>query len=194
MFSMKESVDPNKKFKICVSGARETSSCGFDSLEIAEKLGQEIAQHDCVLTVGAVTGFPLWVAKGAKEEGGMTIGFSPAANESEHQSVYRLGTSHLDMVVYTGFGLAGCDLLLLRSSDAVIFGCGRIGSIHEFTVAFQEKKPIGILQGSWDTDELLRDILARDIERDHDTIVFDTDPRRLLEQVIHLVKKQREGK
>jgi hypothetical protein len=36
---MKEEISLSQKYKICVSGARETSSCGFDSLEIAEKLG-----------------------------------------------------------------------------------------------------------------------------------------------------------
>ena len=139
-----------------------------------------------------MTGFPLWAAKGAKEERGMTVGFSPAANEREHREAYRLPGEHLDLIVYTGFGLAGCDLLLMRSSDAVIFGCGRIGTIHEFAVAFQERKVIGVLQGTWDTDELLRDILSRDIERSHDSIVFDTDPRRLLEQVLKILREREE--
>ena len=133
-----------------------------------------------------------WAARGAKNAKGMTVGFSPAANLVEHCEVYRLPTDNLDMIVYTGFGYAGSDLLLMRSSDAIIFGCGRIGTIHEFTVAFQDRKPIGILEGDWDTAELLRDIMARDIERPHDNIVFDKDPHRLVEQLIALVKRERE--
>lgn len=175
--------------KICVSGAHETSSFGVSALESAELLGREIAEHGCVTTTLAAPGFPLWAAKGAKDAGGTVVGFSPAANAREHRDIYRLPTEHMDLIVYTGFGFAACDLLLMRSSDAVIFGCGRISTIHEFTVAFQERKPIGILQGPWDTDELLRDILKRDIERNHDSIVFDTDPKRLLEQIIKLAKK-----
>jgi hypothetical protein len=80
----------------------------------------------------------------------------------------------------------------MRSSDAIIFGCGRIGTIHEFTVAFQERKPIGILEGAWDTSDLLKDIMSHDIERPHDNIIFDKDPRRLVERLIALVKKTRE--
>lgn len=178
--------------KICVSGARETSHCGLDALDMAEKMGEIIAGHGCVLTSSAVNGFPMWAARGAKRGGGMTVGFSPASNLEEHVGTYRLPTDNLDMLVYTGFGYAGSDLLLMRSSDAIVFGCGRIGTIHEFTVAFQERKPIGILEGTWDTAELLRDIMARDIERSHDTIVFDKDPNRLIEQVIAMVRRERE--
>lgn len=178
--------------KICVSGARETSHCGIDALDMASQLGAELAGHGCVITTSAVAGFPMWAARGAKNAGGMTVGFSPAASFSEHVETYRLPTDNLDVVVYTGFGYTGSDLLLMRSSDAIVFGCGRIGTIHEFTVAFQERKAIGILEGNWDTVELLKDIMARDIERPHDNIVFDKDPRRLVEQLIAIVKRDRE--
>lgn len=178
--------------KICVSGARETSHCGTDALEMAEKIGQVIANHRCVTTTSAVRGFPMWATRGAKQAGGMTVGFSPASNALEHVETYRLPTDNLDMIVYTGFGYAGSDLLLMRSSDAIIFGCGRIGTVHEFTVAFQERKPIGILEGDWDTSQLLKDIMSRDIERHHDNIVIDKDPNRLVEQLIKIVKQERE--
>ncbi len=179
--------------KVCVSGARETSHCGAGALDMAEKIGTALAQHGCVVTSSAVAGFPMWAARGAKKGGGMTVGFSPAANVVEHVETYRLPTDNLDMIVYTGFGYAGSDLLLMRSSDAIVFGCGRIGTIHEFTVAFQDRKPIGILEGDWDTAELLKDIMARDIERNHDNIVIDKDPIRLVEQLIKLVKKERDN-
>lgn len=177
--------------KICVSGARETSHCGIDSLDMAERLGAEIAQHGCIATSSAVAGFPMWAARGAKKSGGMTVGFSPATNLYEHEHVYRLPTENLDMMVYTGFGYAGSDLLLMRSSDAIVFGCGRIGTIHEFTVAFQERKPIGILEGDWDTAELLKDIMSHDVERTHDNVVIDKDPNRLIERLIKIVKESR---
>ncbi len=189
---MKKNSLVDQPIKICISGARETSHCGVDALDRAEELGGILANHKCVVTTSAVNGFPMWAARGAKRAGGMTVGFSPASNLCEHEETYRLPTENLDMIVYTGFGYAGSDLLLMRSSDAIIFGCGRIGTIHEFTVAFQDRKPIGILEGNWDTVELLRDIMARDIERPHDNIVFDKDPNRLVEQLIAVVKRERE--
>ena len=154
-----------------------------------------IAEHGCTATCGAVTGFPLWVAKGVKKSGGTVIAFSPATNKDEHTETYRMPdpASHFDIVVYTGFGFSGSDLLMTRSSDAVIFGCGRIGTIHEFTLAFAERKIIGILEGPWETDELLKEILRSDISRPHDTIIFDADPHRLVEQVIKRVKEQQKN-
>jgi predicted Rossmann-fold nucleotide-binding protein len=99
-----------------------------------------------------------------------------------------------NLVVYTGFGFTGSDLLMTRSSDAVIFGCGRLGTVHEFTLAFTEGKIIGVLEGDWGTDELIREILRADVTRPHDTIVFDSDPNRLVEQIIKKVKDMKEKK
>jgi uncharacterized protein (TIGR00725 family) len=182
----------NQSIKICVSGARETSHCGIDALSVATKLGAAIVEHGCILTTGAVQGFPLWTAKSAKESGGMTIGFSPAATETEHMHMYRLPTDYQDLIVYTGFGISGCDLLLTRSSDAIVFGCGRVGTVHEFAGAFQEGKVLGILEGDWGTTDLLREIIALDISREHDLIIFDSDPHRLIDRIVKKVNEQRE--
>jgi uncharacterized protein (TIGR00725 family) len=181
---------------ISVSGARESDHCGLDALRMGEKLGEELALHNCTVTCGAVTGFPLWVAKGAKNAGANVIAFSPAVNHQEHMDVYRMPepSEFFNLVVYTGFGFSGSDLLMTRSSDAVIFGCGRIGTIHEFTLAFAEDKIIGILEGAWATDELIREILKANMTRQHETIVFDADPKRLVEQVIKKVKDKKQTK
>ncbi|MCR4274536.1 MAG: hypothetical protein NUW02_00585 [Candidatus Campbellbacteria bacterium] len=176
--------------KICVSGAAETASCGSRAYEVAKELGHEIAANGAVLVTGATTGFPLWAAIGAKEAGGKSIGFSPAASEREHVEAFRLPLDYMDMIVYTGFGYSGRDLILTRSSDAVLFGCGRIGTIHEFTIAFEDNKPIGILEGEWTTDETMKIILERS-NRSHERVIFDTNPKKLVAKVIELVKQDK---
>jgi hypothetical protein len=96
----------------------------------------------------------------------------------------------MDIIVYTGFGYTGRDLLLTRSSDAVIIGPGRIGTIHEFTVAYEDEKPIGILEGDWDTDEVIKNI----IEKSHKVnkkIIFSKDPKDLVVKIIELVRKDK---
>ncbi|MCE9549279.1 hypothetical protein K8Q98_02670 [Candidatus Nomurabacteria bacterium] len=178
----------HRQIKICVSGAAETGHCGLDALDKAKELGREIARQGAVLVTGATTGFPLWAAMGAKEAGGVSIGFSPAASEKEHVEVYKLPLDYLDLVVYTGFGYPGRDLLLTRSADAVICGCGRIGTIHEFTIAFEDNKPIGIFEGPWEMGDQLKEILAKG-NRPNDKIVTGSDPKKLLEDVIALVRK-----
>lgn len=163
----------------------------LDALQDVKSLGKLMAQHDCITLVPTTAGFPRLVAKGAQEAGGQVIGFSPAAHQTEHVEVYNLPTSYMDMIIYSGFGYTGSDLLLSRSSDAVIFGYGGVETIHEFWVAFQENKPIGVLKGEWSTDEVLHDLLKDNPEFDHERVIFDEDPNRLLEQLIKRARSER---
>jgi uncharacterized protein (TIGR00725 family) len=176
--------------KFCVSGAAETGHCGIDAYDKGIALGREIAKQGAVLVEGATTGFPLWSAMGAKAAGGYTIGFSPANSEKEHIEAYNLPVEYLDLIIYTGFGYPGRDLILTRSADAVFFGCGRIGTIHEFTIAFEDRKPIGILEADWETDEIIKSILVAG-HRPNDRIIFDSDPKALVERIIELVNKDK---
>lgn len=179
------------KYRICISGAAETSHCGKEAFPKAIELGKEIIQQGGILIDGATTGFPFWAAKGAKEAGGIVIGFSPAATRKEHIKVYKLPVQYHDLIVYTGFGYSGRNLILTRSSDAVIVGCGRVGTLNEFTIAFEDKKPIGILEGPWETDDLIKEIIARG-HRGHGKIVYSSDPKDLVAQLIQLIEKERE--
>ncbi len=183
-------LDPKKEhlhLKIGISGAAETGHCGIDAYDKGVELGRQIAKHDAIVVTGATTGFPLWVAMGAKEVGGFVIGFSPASSEKEHIETYNLPVEYHDVIVYTGFGYPGRDLIFTRSTDAVLFGCGRIGTIHEFTISFEDHKPIGIFEADWETDEVIKDMLEKG-HRPNDQIIFDGDAAKLVERVIGLVK------
>jgi uncharacterized protein (TIGR00725 family) len=183
---------PHLKIKICVSGAAETSHCGEGALDLALEVGREIARQEAVIVTGATTGFPLWAAKGATEQGGFSLGMSPAATEKEHAESYGLPLDYMDFIVYTGQGYAGRDILLTRTTDAVILGCGRIGTIHEFAVAFEDKKPLGILKGPWMTDEVIKMIIDNAF-RPNDLVVFEDSPKALVEKMIALAKKEKEA-
>ena len=178
----------HQQIKICVSGAAETGHCGVGALEKAKELGREIARQGAVLVTGATTGFPLWAAMGAKEVGGISIGFSPAASEKEHVEVYKLPVDYMDLIVYTGFGYPGRDLLLTRSADAVICGCGRIGTIHEFTIAFEDNKVIGIYEGPWEMGAELEEILVKG-HRPNDRIAKGDDAKKMVNDVLDLIHK-----
>ncbi|MEK7576630.1 MAG: hypothetical protein AAB482_02950 [Patescibacteria group bacterium] len=180
------------KIKFCVSGAAETGHCSADALDKAKELGREIARKGGVLVNGATSGFPYWSAIGAKEEGGFTIGISPAATEKEHAEKYKLPLDYMDMIVYTGFGYAGRNLLLTRSADAVIIGCGRIGTLNEFTDSFEDNKPIGILTGTGGTTDMLKDIIAASNRgSDNAKVVYESDPKILVQKLIDLVMKDK---
>lgn len=176
------------KMKLGVSGAAETGKCGLDALDKAKELGREIIRQGGIIVTGATTGFPLWAAMGAKEVGGISIGLSPASSARDHVEVYRLPLDYMDMIIYTGFGFPGRDLLFTRSCDALFVGCGRIGTIHEFTIAFEEGRPIGVLEGDWTMDEQIKDMLEKS-GRSSEKVIFDPDPKTLVSKIIAMVEK-----
>ena len=180
------------KYKICVSGSAATEVCGAQAIEKAEEIGRLIAQHNMILVTGATTGIPYWSAKGAKEAGGIVIGLSPAASKAAHVKTYRLPVDYHDLIIYTGFDYAGRNLLLTRSADAIITICGRTGTLNEFTIGFEDKKPQGVLLGSGGMADILQDIL-KTAKRGTGMVVFESDPAELLDKVIKLIVAEEEG-
>jgi uncharacterized protein (TIGR00725 family) len=178
-----------QRISISVSGAAEIAHCGPSVIPIAKELGREIARQGCQIITGATSGFPMYAAEGAKEVGGFSFGLSPAASKKEHVDVYRLPLKAMDTVIYTGFGFPGRDLMLIRSSDAVVIGCGRIGTIHEFTVAWEANMPLGVLIGDWATDEVIQNIISNS-NRTNPNVIFEKDPKVMIEKLIKLVRKQ----
>lgn len=178
------------KYKICVSGSAVTDICPPEVCEKAKEVGREIIRQDGIIVTGATTGIPYEAAIGAKEEGGMSIGLSPASSEREHVKKYHLPVDAFDLIIYTGFEYAGRNLLLTRTADAVIIACGRIGTINEFTIAFEEKKPIGILEGSGGTVDEIRDLVSK-AKRGHGKIIYSSDPKELVAKVVEMIKKEK---
>lgn len=187
---MKNGDHTHLKIKIAVSGAAETDHCSDTALEQTKAMGKAIAESGAVLVTGATTGAPYWAAIGAKEAGGFVIGISPAATEQEHVDKYQLPLDYHDLIVYTGFGYSGRNLLLTRSADAVIITCGRIGTLNEFTDVFEDNKPIGVLTGTGGIAEDIDDIVAKSF-RGPGKIAYDSDPEQLVAKVLELVKKEK---
>lgn len=180
-----------QKITISVSGAAEIAHCGPTVIPIAKELGREIARQGAQLVTGATSGFPMYAAEGAKEAGGFSFGLSPAASKKEHIETYRLPLKAMDAVVYTGFGFPGRDLMLVRSSDAIVIGCGRIGTIHEFTVAWEANMPLGVMVGEWQTDEVIQNIIKNG-NRANPYVIFEKDPKTMIAKLIEMVKKREE--
>jgi hypothetical protein len=176
-------------YKICISGAAETGHCDPEAVKMAEKMGREIAKRGYVLVTGATVGIPYWAAKGAKEEGGTVIGFSPAASKAAHVKSYRLPLDYHDVVIYTGFHYSGRNLILIRSSDAVVTICGRMGTLNEFTIAFEDDKPIGVLEGTGGTADMVRNIVEKS-HRGPGKMVFSEEPVNLLDKLVKVIKEE----
>ncbi len=181
------------KYKIAVSGAAKVGHCAKNIQKISAQIGKEIAKQNCVLITGATTGVPHFATEGCKKAGGVSIGFSPAATEIAHKKVYKLPLEQYDVIVYTGFDYTGRNLLMTRAADAVIIACGRMGTLNEFTIAYEDRKPIGILEGSGGTADLVKYILRRPHKK-RGAIVYDIDPKKLVQKLIKQIKKEKRSK
>lgn len=177
------------RYSICVSGAASGKSVR-DSAKLATELGRAIAREDHVLTTGATVGLPYYAAIGAKEEGGMSIGFSPASSLREHLRKYRLPRDAFDFINFTGMNYVGRDLYLVQSSDAVITVGGRFGSLHEFTTALEAHKPCGVLLGSGGTADLIPELMKTLEPPEGDLVIFDDDPVRLVSKIVAILDEK----
>jgi len=183
------------KPKIVVSGGAETQShderthCGPLAYGLARKIGAEIARRGGIVVTGATTGVPYHAAIGAKKAGGFVVGLSPAASKREHIKKYRLPVDYHDIIIYTGFEYAGRNLLLTRVGDGIISICGHMGTLNEFTIAFEEKKPIAILEGPWETDDLIKEMIKKS-RRGPGKTVYDRNPKTLVSKLLALIKKE----
>ncbi len=167
------------KIKIGVMGSAEEDSP--DELrKKAIALGRSIAARDAILLTGATTGLVYTAGKAAHDAGAQHVGISPSHDEREHVEHFGLPTDACDAIIYTGFGLKGRNVVLVRSCDVVLFIAGSIGSLNEFTIAYDEGKIIGCLTGTGGVaDEIER--LVRTFAKVTKARLFcDNDPDRLL--------------
>lgn len=176
-----------RRYKIAIAGAIETSDCGLDVLDKAKRVGQRIAREGHFVVTGSHHGFPLFAAMGAKDKKGEVVYFSPAASLYEHREAYRLDSEHADIIIYTGFGYTGSQIFTTRSADAVIIGCGKIDAMHEFTLALKEGKPVGVLRGDWEADEVIKRLVGEN-PGSHMPVIFEDNPEKLVLKLLELIK------
>ncbi len=178
-------------YQLCVSGAAKGASVE-EGKHLAMSAGRAIASSGNLLLTGATVGLPNYAAVGAKEVGGWSVGISPAASKVEHVRKYRLPTACYDVILYTGLHYVGRDTLLVASSDAVVSVGGRLGTLHEFTIAMEMGKPIGFLQGAGGISSEIMDILRAAGEEESKNVVFDSDPGILVKKLITRLNEKNE--
>jgi uncharacterized protein (TIGR00725 family) len=136
-------MDAEPSYKIAVLGSSaeaEDSPVGLKAFQV----GRAIAVRGAALMTGGCPGLPHAAARGAMAAGGLTVAVSPATNRDEHLSVYGYPEDS-KIMIYTGMGKAGRNVILIRSCDAGIFIGGGIGTLNELTNAFAELGPRGAI-------------------------------------------------
>lgn len=154
----------------------------------AAELGRAIASEGFALLTGATGGLSLAAAIAAKQTGALVIGVSPAANPTEHEKLFPDQPDVFDAVIYTGFGLKGRNVVLVRTADAVALVGGRTGTLNEFTIAFDEGKIIGVLEGSGGVSDRVRELVEIGKEGTGARMVYSKNPQELAKKLGELLR------
>lgn len=150
-------------------------------LNQARGLGQAIAARNLILLSGATTGLVYAVGKAAHDAGALHVGISPGGSKQEHVERYGLPTDACDVLIHTGFGLKGRNVVLVRTCDIVLFISGGMGSLNEFTIAHDEGKIIGCLAQTGGVADEANYLLEKFSTNQRAMVFQDSDPERLLD-------------
>lgn len=178
----------NPRLKLAVLGSAtvpEDSPVG----RIAFEVGREAAAQGLLLLTGGCPGLPHAAALGARQGGGFTIAVSPAIDIQEHTTRYGYPADS-DAIIHTGMGTKGRNVILVRSADACVFVGGGMGTLNEFTIAFDEMgadRAIGVLAETGGISGELPGLSAKVGKEARAGFVVDSDPRELVRALVDLV-------
>ncbi len=181
--------------KIGVMGSAGTSMSAEDWHrvdDLAQRLGQKLAAVSCVLITGELDGIPGRVVAAHSQHGGLSVGVSPAHSAVEHAALYGTPPCPSTVVIYSGFGFKGRNVIAVRSADIVLLFSGGIGTLNEFTIAYDEGKVIGLLQGTGGVADVAQTLLdTLPVRATGAVVIAAPDPEQLVERCIARLCAQR---
>ena len=163
-------------------------------LQRAFELGRAIGIAGGMLVTGACHGTPLAAAEGAHREGALVIGVSPGMSLAEHTLKYGSPVEHHDVLVFTGSGLMGREVVNIRTSEMVVVAGGHAGTLGELAIAYVEGKIIGVLMGLGGASKIVRQILRTCHNDDGPPVLYDHDPHRLVNRMMTLYRERRRSR
>lgn len=153
-------------------------------LEKAREMGRCLARHDVIVVTGSAPGLPHEAVLGAKEIGTMVIGISPALSLDQHREVYRAPWEEYDALIFTGSGLMGREIEIIRTCEAVIVIGGRSGTLGEFAIAYDESRLIGVLTGTGGIADHVAELLEVINKKTGADVISHDDPETLLSMMM----------
>ncbi|MBW2221430.1 MAG: TIGR00725 family protein [Deltaproteobacteria bacterium] len=146
-------------------GGIGAGQCSLEIERLAEEVGREIAKKKALLICGGLGGVMEASARGAKQEGGVTIGILPGFSFED-------ANPFIDIPIVTGLSHAR-NVLVVRSSQAIIAVEGGYGTLSEIGIALKLRKPVVGLR-TWDVSK---------------KIVTVETPEDAVKKAISLIKK-----
>ena len=147
------------------------------AVRLAEEVGQELAKRGVTVCCGGGGGIMEAACRGARGEGGHTIGIMPGRDASESPP-----NPWVEFPIFTGIGYARNPAVVL-TGDAVIAVDGSYGTLSEIAYAMIHGVPLVGLD-TWDFDYH---------GHDGDRIVRASNPREAVEKAIEMAEHRRGG-
>ena len=105
-----------------------------EHVELAEEVGRELARRDIMVVCGGLSGIREAVCRGAKAEGGTTIGILPGRAAAE-------ANSYVDIPIVTSMGYSR-NVIVVHTGEAVIAVGGAFGTLSEIGHALADGIPV----------------------------------------------------
>ena len=164
------------------------------------QLGGQIARGGHVVLTGASPGLPDHAVRGAKSEGGLTVGISSYRTLDKH--VEAGNPTNFDVLQLTSLppslrgqdrpNFMGREIDNIERSDVIVIAGGRFGTLGELAIALEERRPVGVLTGSGGVAEIVKDVVRASTRAGKPPgapVIYDSNPQRLVQR---LVKAKRE--
>ena len=105
-----------------------------EHVELAEEGGRELARRDIMVVCGGLSGIMEAVCRGAKSEGGTTIGILPGRAAAE-------ANNYVDIPIVTSMGYSR-NVIVVHTGQAVIAVGGAFGTLSEIAHALSDGIPV----------------------------------------------------
>ena len=105
------------------------SSCSPEQAELAETVGEQLAERGATIICGGLSGVMEAVCRGAKSRGGLTVGVLPGEDAS-------MANPWVDIPIVTGLGYAR-NMAVVKSAQGVIAIGGGYGTLSEIAYALK---------------------------------------------------------
>lgn len=108
------------------------SPCTESEGRAAEEVGRELGRRGAILISGGLGGVMEASCRGARENGGLTVGILPHTGE---------GNGYLSVKIRTGLSHAR-NIVVVESADAVVAVGGAYGTLSEIAIALKTGKEV----------------------------------------------------
>jgi len=131
-------MDIRQRKRIGVIGG---SRAGQEALRAAREVGRLVARRGGVVVCGGLSGVMEAASRGAKEEGGLTLGILPGNRPGE-------ANPYIDLPVATGLGYTRNSLVAMNA-DVLVAVDGEYGTLSEIAYGLiYGRRVIGL--GTWE--------------------------------------------